>query len=117
MQVVTFGETVTNGMAVYLKSDTLYWKAKNNGTLAEYHAVGIVLSGGTANQQGVILTSGECIIGATLVVGQTYILSANFGGVCPIADLASTRFLTYIGYASTAAILRVGFNATGIALA
>lgn len=102
-------------MAVYLKaSDSLYYKTINNNLPGEAAAVGIVLSGGTANQQGVILTAGPLIVGATVTVGETYCVSANYGGICPIADVGTGKYLTYLGYASSTTVIRVAINATAV---
>ena len=116
-QPVQFGETVTAGQVVYLKSsDTKYWKAQADGTSEEASAAGICLGGAAANQYGVILTGGTITIGGTVVKGTPYFVSTTAGGICPHADLASTNYVTLIGFATSTAIISVSFSATGVTI-
>lgn len=109
------GETITAGQAVYLKeSDGKLWKAQADGTAAEAAFIGIALNGAAAGQPVVILTSGSCTIGATVAVGGVYCVSATAGGICPVADLVSSDYVTIIGYGSTTAILYVDPVISGI---
>lgn len=113
LQTVQYGETVTQGQPVYLKSDTKYWKADAD-TSAEAAAIGIVITPGVADDYGVIVTTGQVNMGATLAVGQVYVVSVNAGGVAPYSDLGTGDYVTILGVASTTAILDIGINATGI---
>lgn len=114
LQTVRYGETVTQGQPVYLKSaDDKYWKADAD-TSAEAAAIGIVITPGVADDYGVIVTTGQVNMGATLAVGQVYVVSVNAGGVAPYSDLGTGDYVTILGVASTTAILDIGINATGI---
>lgn len=110
-----FGETVTAGMSVYLKSsDTKIYKAQCDGTPAEAAIFGVALNGGAVNQPAFVQTSGLITIGATVVATGVYVVSSTYGGIAPHADLASTNYLSIVGYATTTGILYLTPNATGV---
>lgn len=120
--IVQFGESVTAGQPIYQKaSDGLYYKMQADGTAAESGVgvtYGVALSGGSANQWGVLATSGPITIGATVVVGTHYYVHATAGLIGLFSDLASTNYITDLGYATTTAIITLsGTGATGLALA
>lgn len=112
------GETLTAGQPVYKKaSDSKMYKADANVTTAEATTIGVTLHGSLAGQPIQYQKGGEITIGGTIAVGGTYVVSATAGGIAPIADLVSTNYLTYLGYARTAAILVLNIKVTGVALA
>lgn len=113
-----FGETCTAGQTVVLKeTDSRWWKADNNVDAATASIGGIALNGGAAGQPAVVLQNGDVTIGATVAVGSTYVVSATAGGICPIADLASTNFVSYVGYAISTTVLRLNILPTGYQVA
>ena len=117
----TAGETITAGMAVYLKaSDSRWWKAQCDGTAAESGngtSYGIALCGASAGQPIVVdIADSGVTIGGTTVVGTVYVVSATAGGIGPWADLASTNFVTVIGVGDTSNKIKMLTGAaTGIA--
>lgn len=115
------GETITAGMAVYLKStDNKLWKAQCDGTAAEADAVGIALHAALAGQPLTYAANGAVInLGATTAAGVFYYLSATAGGIGPVADLASTNKVVSLGYATgtSGAVFNVKITNTGAALA
>lgn len=112
------GETITAGQTVYLKaSDNRWWKSQADATSTEAAASGVALNGASAGQPLVVQTAGEITIGATVAVGGVYVVSATAGGIAPVADLASTNYLTVIGYGKTTAIIVMDVNPTGIQVA
>lgn len=114
----TSGGTLTAGMAVYIDTgDSNKIKAAScvTSTLTATVA-GICLNNATANQPvSYLLTNGILNLGATLTVGETYVLSTA-GLICPIADLASADRVTYIGYATTSSSLTANIKATGVTI-
>jgi hypothetical protein len=44
-------------------------------------------------------------LGATLVVGEVYVVSATLGAIAPIGDLVSTNFVTPLGTAISTSVL------------
>jgi hypothetical protein len=109
------GGTITAGQPVYSDStDSGDFKAAdNNVSAAVANAAGIALHGAADGQPLAICVEGDINLGATLIVGETYIVSATAGGIAPVADI-STNFVTVLGVARTAAILQLKINATGI---
>lgn len=100
------GETITAGQPLYTSSsDGKFYKADNNDTAAKAQVTHIALNGGAAGQP-IVGAKPDSIVnmGATLTVGETYIVSSNVGNVAPIADI-STNYVTILGVALTAANL------------
>ena len=62
-------------------------------------------------------TSGKINVGATLTVGETYVLGDTAGAIYPIGDLGSGDYVTYLGYATTTSLLQLMITATGVAKA
>lgn len=113
--LVQYGETVTQGEAVYLKaSDGKHWLADNSTTTLAA-VVGMSLTPGAADGYGYIAISGDMDLGATLSVGEVYCLGSTSGAIHPVTDLATTEILTIIGYGKTAALLKLDLNLTEIA--
>ncbi len=109
------GAAITQGQSVY--SDTSgqlqsAQKAVDAGTAA---AVGVALNSGEAGQPITYQSGGEVDVGATLVVGETYVVGAAAGGIAPIADVISTEFSTILGIATAAGVLKMGILQSGVA--
>lgn len=106
---VQYGETITQGNALYLKSDGKWWKADCNLSVEASMSAGggEALTPGVANDYGYVVTEGLINIGATLTAGEIYVLSANAGGIAPEADLASGWNVVIVGVAKTTALLNV----------
>lgn len=119
---VTWGEAgITAGMSVYRKSaDGKWYKAQADDT-AEASGygtkIGIALSGGGTGQPGKVQVNGVITPGAALTEGVAYYLSTTAGGIAPVADLASTNYITVLGVAQTAALLVLNPVASGGQLA
>lgn len=113
----TYGETVTAGQAIYKKaSDGLLYKAQCDGTTAEAAVVGIALNSGSANQPASYATSGLLTLGAVTAgaAGVAVALSATAGGICPDGDIASTNYYTAIGVLTSATVIQIALNVTGV---
>lgn len=110
------GETVTRGEAVYLKSDGKYWLADAAATTTAA-VKGIALTSGVADQEIAVVLSGKIDLGATLTVGQVYVLSGNAGKIAPIGDTPSGEYLSILGVATAADELDVDIDNTGVAVA
>lgn len=108
------GATITAGMPVYI--DSADGKAKiadNNVSAALANVYGIALNGASDGQPVDIQTAGDINLGATLTVGETYVLSATAGGIDAVSAI-STNYVSLLGVARTAAILQLKINNTGI---
>lgn len=103
----TAGETITAGMSLYLGADNKIYKAQCDGTANQAACIGIALTGSSLDQPITYLSSGGINLGATLTVGETYVVGTAFGGINPIGDLVSTNYVTILGIATTASNLAV----------
>lgn len=116
-RVVQAGEAVTQGQPVYLKtSDSKYWKADANASADTAKAVGIALTPASANGYLVIQegSGGLVNLGATLTVGETYVVSATSGAIAPIADLTTGDYPCILGVATTTALIQTVYAYTGV---
>lgn len=110
VQQVQFGETVTNGQLVYLKSsDAKYWKTDNDAAATD-NIAGVVLTGNSANGYGTIITAGPIEIGATITIGRNYMASSTAGGICPDEDIASGDYISSLGHATATGIIWVNIK-------
>lgn len=115
-KIVQFGETVTNGQPVYLKStDGKYWKADVNASAEAAAAEGVVLVGGAGDAYGAIVIEGPITIGATVTNGLGYGVSATAGGIAPDSDFAGTSggFQRHLGHAISTTKIDIRPKTTG----
>lgn len=112
------GAAITAGQAVYLDStdNTVKLADSNSATAAARVPFGIALNGAAAGQPVEVQTSGPVTLGATLTPGSTYYLSATPGGICPAADLVTGMYPTILGIATSASVLDVAIEQSGVAL-
>jgi hypothetical protein len=115
----TSGDTLTAGMSVYKDTaDSNKWKkasAASTAALAGSGGIGIALHAASSGQPIVVQTGGTITIGATIAVGQVYVVSPTAaGGIAPFTDLNTNNYVTYLGYGSTTAILKMLSIATGL---
>jgi len=117
VRVVIARETVTQGQPGYEDADGRWGRAANT-SLVLSRAAGFFLTPATAGQPVVVVTGDNQLVnlGATLVIGKTYVLSV-LGKVSPIDDVASGDWLTLLGTGATANLLRTKFDSTGIQVA
>lgn len=111
------GETVTAGMAVYIKaSDGRLYKSQADGTSAEAAAVGVVLNGGGAGQYCNYAANGSTInIGATTAKNVMYHVHTTAGSIGVASDLSSGHYVTRMGYATaTDGTFVIDIKATGV---
>lgn len=103
------GGTITQGQPVYMDtSDSNKLKAARANAATTDYVFGIALNAASSGQHVTVLREGNITIGATLTVGQTYVLSAAAaGGIAPISDLVSTNYVSILGVATTASNLKV----------
>jgi hypothetical protein len=116
------GEAFDAGMPVYLKDVTVggkavkrLFKCQSDGLVTEAACVGIAAASCLAAEQPALYYSaGEVAIGATIVVGTEYVVSAAAGKICPRADLVTGNFYTRLGYGSAAGKIQMDLKATGL---
>jgi hypothetical protein len=113
----TAGATITAGQPLYKDANNAYVLKPAIGTSqAAAACVGVSLHGASTGQPVEYTTDGPYTAGGTLTVGQVYAVSAGAaGGIAPYSDLASTNYVTILGVATTAALLKLRINVSGIA--
>ncbi len=113
-----FGASVTAGQVVY--NDTADNEKKladaNSATAIVRKVHGIALNGGSDGQPAAVQRGGTITIGATVVVGKVYVLSATPGGIAPIDDLATGHYVTVIGVGISSTQIKLGFLESGVAV-
>jgi hypothetical protein len=114
----TAGETITAGQTLYFKdSDSRYWKAdSDSATAAVRSLVGIALSGASAGQPIRVQTGGSITIGATVTVGEIYVLSDTAGGIMPEGDLEQGDYVTIVGIATSSTVILLDITNSGVAV-
>ncbi len=112
----TAGETITAGKVVYFDAATNKWKLSDNNATGTRTVHGIALNGASLNQPVSVAKHGDITIGATLVAGQDYWLSATAGGICPRADLATGMDPILIGVAKSTTVLAIDVQDSGVTL-
>lgn len=112
------GATIAAGKAIYLEAATNTWKLadNNSGTAEVREATALALSGASSGQPFAYMRSGSVTLGATMTAGVAYYLSATAGGICPVADLTSGMYPGIIGISTSATVLKLSFNYSGVAL-
>jgi hypothetical protein len=107
------GETVTPMMPAYKHTDGEYRKAANTSAIVA-DCKGLVIGYGEDGVTIEIATSGLITVGATLAVNTAYCVGAA-GRIMPYSDLSSGEFGTFLGWATTTAVLDLQIQASGVA--
>ncbi len=120
-RIVTLFEAVTAGQTGFIrKADGQAGLADNNVDAATAETKGIFLGGGAAGQQVVLQTGGDIDYGAAaagITSGLTVVQSSTPGGIAPVADVASTQFVTHIGVAKDTQVIPMKLSVTGVQVA
>lgn len=116
IRYVEAGEAITQGMPVYQDAATNeYFQSDANASATAAAATAIALTAGADGEKIVIAEQGDIDIGATLTVGETYVVSATKGAIAPIADLTTGDYPTILGVASAADTLKFKPYSGGVA--
>lgn len=113
VKVVQAAEAITQGESVY-KNGSKYNLTDNNSSVAKTAADGIAITAAGVDGYFVVATRGDVDLGATLSIGESYIVGTVDGTIEPIGDLVSTEYLTVLGIATAADVLDLNINASGI---
>ena len=114
VQLVQAGETITQGMPVYLASDGKYYQTDANDTAVKAQAKGIAVSPASTDGYFLMAVDGLINLGATLAVGQIYCVSATKGAIAPYGDLTTNDFVTILGIATTTALMDINIVISGV---
>lgn len=117
--IVTAGEAITQGMPVYQNAlNSKYFQCDADAE-DDAAAKGIALTPSSADGDVFVLaytqgSSGSVDLGATLTVGEAYVVSTNKGAIAPIGDLTTGDYVTVLGIASAADNLLLNINVSGV---
>lgn len=115
------GAAVTAGQIVFLDSATTgKWQlADADAATAAARGqgkIGVALNGAALNQPLAVQTEGPITIGATVVAGTAYYLSPTPGGIAPLADILAGDYVTLVGIATSASVIKLDFQYSGVSL-
>lgn len=112
--LVPYGATIAAGQSVYRDSAGLFQLTDADTSVVTASGNGIAITPGVNGGYGLIATGGSIVlVGTTMVVGETYLVSDTAGGIMPNADRDSGDFVTYLGNAASATQLDLVIKATG----
>lgn len=111
-QTVQVGEAVTQGQPLFRDSSNSKWyQCDANDGISKARCGAIALTAAGADGFALVAipsgTTGQSLVnlGATLVVGQVYCVSATKGAIAPYADLTTGDYVTILGVARSASLL------------
>ena len=113
---LTSGATISAGDAVYVDAtDSNKVKlAQADGTAEEAAVYGIASCDASAGQPVVIVRKDTNLaIGATVAVGDFYVVSATPGGICPNADLITDDYFSIVGWTVSTSAIACDFTFAG----
>ena len=112
---VQAGETIGQGSAVYLKAaDSKYYNCEVSTGAAEANCTGIAVTNGVTDGYFIMATTGSYVPGATLVLGETYVVSDG-GAISPIGDLTTGDYTTILFAATSTTEGLLILSTTGVA--
>lgn len=107
----TAGATITAGQPLYRDgTDGGDLKPADADAESSSVCVGIALHAALDGQPIEYLTNGPINIGATVTVGQVYVVSTTAGGIAPYSDLATGDYVTILGVGTTTGRIDVRLN-------
>ncbi len=108
------GVAVTAGQSVYKDVSALMQLADADASATAAGVNGIALHSCAAGQPLSYQIDGDITIGATLTVGQIYVLSSTAGGIAPVSDLTANWYTSIIGVGKSTTVLTLGLNRSGV---
>ena len=113
-QLVQVAVAVAQGDVGYLDVATgKYRLADADLSEAAANAAGVFLTPAGIDGYALIALSGPVNVGATLTVGEIYVVSGNPGKIAPEGDLATPDWVTILGVATAANTLDINIVASG----
>ena len=116
-QTKNAGAVITAGDSVYVDSAGVLQLCEKDQTAVESACAGIALCDAAVGQPCVYQVSGNIDVGATLTIGEVYVVGAGPGGIAPVADVAASDFATVVGIATAGGNLKMGLLPSGVAAA
>lgn len=111
--LLPLGATMDPGDAYYVDSNNVMQLADASAA-ATAGMQGVLVTGGAEGDWAFGVKLGPIVIGATLVQGAAYVVSATAGGICPQADLGEGDVICHAGYAVSTSVFYVKPVNTGV---
>jgi outer membrane protein assembly factor BamB len=110
------GATIVAGEWVYVDTanSNVLKLAQADGTALEATVKGMALNGGVTGQPIVVATSGTIAVGSVLTTAVVYVLSATAGKMDPVADHASSSFMSICGVGLSATSFHFSIYNSGV---
>ena len=106
----TAGEALTAGDLIYQDStDNNEWKKTDNSTAAASNFGGMAMASVSDGNPLVVLRLQKGVLvnpGATVAVGEIYVVSSNSGKWAPVSDLALDDYMSVIGLGVTTSLIQ-----------
>lgn len=115
LRIVAYGATISAGQPLYEDSADGEWKLADNDVPATAQVKGIAVTPGVDGGFGVVATGGDIVlVGTTMAIGETYYAGSTPGEIVPDGDLTTGDYVTRLGTASSATLLKLAIQATGV---
>lgn len=113
----TAGASITAGQALYRDaSDSNKWKLADANASATIAACrGLATHGASSGQPIRVQTGGGINPGATVAVGELYVVSSTAGAICPASDLTTGWYTCIIGIGTTTSNIDLYIKPGGVA--
>lgn len=110
------GATIIAGQSLYIDTaDANKLKLADANAVAPANLLeGVSLHGASAGQPIKYQKSGLIEMGATLVKGTTYVLSATPGGIAPAADVVTGWTVNHVGVATSTTVMWIRIFNTAV---
>lgn len=110
------GASLAAGDWVYMDTanNNVMKLAQADGTALEATVYGMCLNTAAIGQPVLVARGGNVDFGCTITVAAVYILSVNAGKIAPVADLASSSYLSIVGYGTAADNLAIAIQNSGV---
>jgi len=111
---VQVGEAVTQGQPGYRGASNKWFQTDANLSAAAAAAEGIFMTPAATDGYAIVAVGGDVNVGATLAVGETYVVSRTKGKICPVGDLTTGDYVTHLGVAKSTSLMPLNPQASGV---
>lgn len=111
---VQVGEAVAQGQPGYRGASNKWYQTDADLSAAAAAAEGVFITPAATDGHSLLAVSGDVNLGATLTVGETYVVSVTKGKICPIGDLNTGDYVTHLGVAKSTSLISLNPQISGV---